>query len=226
MYSGFRVQQNAGIRMASTTSLADQVYESILVALREGRYRHGDRLREEDIARTFGVSRTPVRAALARLLQRGLLQVSQNGLQVAHLSRPQVVELYAMRELLEGAAARFAAQHASEGDIYTLRRICARFDAPGQDAARLAEHNLRFHAAIYEAAHNRYLMATLQELYDTLMLLPSTTFAADSRHEAAVQEHRAILDAIRARDADEAERLAREHIGRARDTRLAMMFEA
>ena len=90
-----------------TQSRADFVYDSLRDAIWEGRFAHGERLREEEIASALGVSRTPVREALQRLQQRGLLVIGPGrGLMVAQLSKQQVFELYAMREILEGSAAR------------------------------------------------------------------------------------------------------------------------
>ena len=207
-------------------SRAQHVYEALIEQFREGSYKPGDRIRAEDVARSFDVSRTPVREALSRLQERGLLEMTPTGLAVAQLRRQQVLELYAMRELLEGAAARFAAQHAAPSDIASMRQIAEAFaEAPEADLARVAHLNRAFHAAIYDAAHNRYLITMLTDMHDALMLLPSTTFEAAGRQAEAVVEHAAILAAIEARDPDEADRLSQLHIRHARDTRLKMMFE-
>ena len=205
-------------------SIAQRVYDELIEGLRLGRYKPGDRIRAEDIAKTFDVSRTPVREALSRLQERGLLEMASGGLSVARLERADVMELYDVRELLEGSAARFAAQHASPSDLYTMKQIAEAFEKVQNDAPRMAQLNHAFHDAIYKAAHNKYLLVTLEGMHDTLMLLPSTTFAVDHRQNSAVAEHQAILDAIEARYPDLADRMAREHIRRARDTRLDMMF--
>lgn len=206
-------------------SIAQRVYDEVIDGLRQGTYRPGDRVRSEEIARSFEVSRTPVREALHRLQERGLLEMTPGGLAVARLDRRAVLEVYAMRELLEGAAARFAAINAAPGDLDEIEAVARAFSAAEGDAGRQADLNRAFHAAIYEAARNRYLIQMLQGMHDTLLLLPGTTFEARGRHALAVAEHDAIFRAIRARDADEAERLSRAHIAQARDTRLAMMFD-
>jgi DNA-binding GntR family transcriptional regulator len=205
-------------------SIAQRVYDELIEGLRLGRYKPGDRIRAEDIAKTFEVSRTPVREALSRLQERGLLEMATGGLSVARLERADVMELYDVRELLEGSAARFAAQHASSSDLYTMKQIAEAFEKVRDDPMRMAQLNHAFHDAIYKAAHNKYLLVTLDGMHDTLMLLPSTTFAVERRQHSAVAEHKAILDAIEARDPDRADKMAREHIRRARDTRLDMMF--
>lgn len=206
-------------------SRSQQIYESLIEALRNGTYAPGDRIRAEDVARTFDVSRTPVREALSRLQERGLLEMTATGLAVSRLGRQGVLELYALRELLEGAAARFAAQHASPADLEAMRRISAAFEAAQDNPGRAAQINRAFHDALYEAAHNRFITGVLAGLHDTLMLLPSTTFSVQGRLDKAVLEHRAMLDAIEARDPDAAEAHARAHIRSARDARLSMIFE-
>lgn len=206
-------------------SLAQWVYRSLRAAIQQGQFERGERIREEEIAQSLGVSRTPVREALSLLQAAGLLEMSPSGLVIATLSRSQVIELYAMRELLEGTAAGFAAQHASANDIGALRQLSRMFAASLGDSARLALINRELHSAIYVAAHNRYLQRTLQELHDALALLPSTTFSVPGRSEEAIHEHEQVIDAIEHRDADAAIEAARAHIRGAQQTRLMLMFE-
>lgn len=204
-------------------SRAQWVYDSLREGIRTGAWRRGDRLREEMVAKTLGVSRTPVREAFSRLQARGLLEVTASGLVVATISRPQTLELYAMREVLEGSAARFAAQHAAPGEIDSLRQLNAAFAAAGHDAPRLAHLNRQFHGAILDAARNRYLERMLEDLSDTLALLPGTTFELPERRPLAVAEHAAIVDAMERRDPDAAEQAARTHIRAAQGARLELM---
>ncbi len=204
-------------------SRAQRVYERLKEDIRAGALRRGERVREEQVARALGVSRTPVREALTRLTARGLIEATPAGLVVATISRPQTLELYAMREVLEGSAARFAAQHAAPSEIAMLDRLSSAFETAFGDADRLAELNRRFHSAIVDAAHNRYLVRMLDELSDALALLPGTTFQLAARGPLAVREHAAIVTAIAARDPDAAERAARLHIQHAQEARLALM---
>lgn len=206
------------------TSRAQWVYDRVRQDIRDGKFSVGQRIREDELARTFGVSRTPVREAVSRLQARGLLELTPFGLAITSLSRLQVRELYAMREILEGSAARFAAQHASPSEIGALYEIAREFGRDVTDPARLAQINRELHNAIYEAAHNRYLLRTLDELHDALSLLPSTTFGVVGRPEAAIGEHHRIIEAIEAKDADAAERAARQHIQKAQEGRMKMML--
>jgi DNA-binding GntR family transcriptional regulator len=208
-------------------SRADFVYDSLRDAIWEGRFPRGERLREEEIARALGVSRTPVREALQRLQQRGLLGVGPGrGLMVAQLSKQQVLELYATREILEGAAARFAAQHADSTEIEVLYRLQTNLALAQDDAITLVKLNRYFHQAIYEAAHNHYLIQILEALHDSLALLHNTTFRMPNRRKESDEEHRRIIAAIENRDADGAEKAAREHIQQAQRTRFELATTA
>ena len=204
-----------------TRSRADFVYESLRDAISDGRIAVGERVREEEIARNLGVSRTPVREALQRLHQRGLLVFGNGrGLVVAELSQHQVLQLYAMREILEGSAARFAAQHANATDVTILYRLQKDLAEAKPDALLLVTLNRRFHQAIYEAAHNQYLMQTLNMLHDSLALLHNATFRVPNRRSESDEEHRRIVAAIEKHHPDAAEEAAREHIRQAQRTRF------
>jgi DNA-binding GntR family transcriptional regulator len=204
-----------------TRSRADFVYESLRDAISDGRITVGERVREEEIARNLGVSRTPVREALQRLHQRGLLVLGAGrGLVVAQLSHNQVLQLYAMREILEGSAARFAAQHATAADVAILYRLQKELAEAKPDPLLLVTLNRRFHQAIYEAAHNQYLMQTLDMLHESFALLHNATFRVPSRRAESDEEHRRIVAAIEKRDPDAAEEAAREHIRQAQRTRF------
>jgi DNA-binding GntR family transcriptional regulator len=198
-------------------------YRAILAAIRDGIYKPGDRLREEEVAQRLGVSRTPVREALGRLQEKGLLEAaSGRGLAVAELSMQQVFELYAMRKELEGLVARFAAQHATEAEIANLESINEEFGA-ARNPKQAAQLNRLFHARLYDAARNRYLQMAVEELQETIALLPQTTFTQPGRTEIACREHQEIITAIRMRDTKAAESAAVAHIQAALNTRLAIL---
>ena len=208
------------------TSRSEFVFASLRDAIWEGRFAPGERIPEEEIAHSLGVSRTPVRDALRRLQERGMLVVGAGrSLVVAELSKQQVLELYAMREILEGSAARFAAQHANEAEIDLLHRVLNDFDKHQDDARMLVSLNRRFHRAICEAAHNRYLIATLDGMHDALALLHGNTFRMPNRRSKSDAEHRRIVLAIERRDADEAEKAARDHVRQAQRTRFAALVD-
>ncbi len=194
-------------------------------AIQEGRFTNGERIREEEIATLLGVSRTPVREALSRLLGRGLLEAAPGGLIVAQLTRTHVIELYAMREVLEGATARFAAQHAASSEIITLHVLADEFAANQGNPAKVSAINRAFHDAICNAAHNRYFRQMLDDFHDKQTLLTTGTFSMPNRAEASVQEHNSIVQAIERRDSEAAERAAREHVQNVQRALLQVLFK-
>lgn len=206
-------------------SRAEAVYRQIRAGIRNGRYKPGARLREADLAAQLQVSRTPIREAINRLVSDRLVEVGPSrGVMVVQLDRQQVRELYSLREALEGTAAGLAARHASAAEIEMMYELLA----ASRDAvspANAAAANARFHQAIHESAHNRYLSLALEQLSDSLALLPGTTFEAPGRGEAASAEHLAILEAIVEREPSRAEEAARLHIRHAGQVRFRMMFK-
>jgi DNA-binding GntR family transcriptional regulator len=207
------------------TSRTDFVYEQLREAIRSKHYRSGDRVRESEVADWLGVSRTPVREAMNRLISEHLLVDSQaRGIMVAELEQQQVRELYALRENLEGMAASLAAIHAAPDEIESLRDYLAQtkdhFDNP-QAQHKLNQH---LHEAIYDAARNRYLSQALRKLSDSLDLLRGTTYQLAKRPERAYEEHREIIEAIARRDPAAAEAAARGHMREACRIRMRQIF--
>ena len=204
-------------------SLGEAVFRALCQALENGLYRSGDRLREDEVAQKLSVSRTPVREAFGKLVAKGWVQpAGGRGLIVRSLDQGEILELYAMREILEGAAARLAAQHAAPAEIAALRDIHTRFASGMNDVAELARLNRLMHGAIQRAARNRYLDGALADMHVAIALLGTTTFAAEGRPATAAAEHGELIEAIAARDPDRAEALARGHIREALRTRLGM----
>ena len=214
-------------------ALGEAVFRSLCEALQAGSYRAGDRLRGEEVAQRLKVSRTPVREALGRLAARGFVEpAGGRGLIVRSLDISEVLELYAMREIMEGAAARLAAEHASAPEVDALRDIEQAFveasetdaaEMAGEMARELARLNRAFHEAVCCAARNRYLDNASRELQDWIALLGPTTFTVTGRPSTSHGEHQAIIEAIAARDGDKAEQLARAHIREALRCRLKLL---
>lgn len=208
-----------------TRSRADYVYLMIREAIRTRRYGPGERLREAEVAQWLGVSRTPVREAVSRLTAERLLVESQSrGITVAELEQRQVRELYSLRENLEGMAAGLAAVHASVDEIEALSEILEEAKRRLEDAEVQHALNDQLHAAICEAANNRYLAEALSKLGDSLDLLQGTTFQVPGRAQAAYEEHARIVAAIAAGDGEAAEAAAREHMRLACRVRIRQIF--
>jgi len=203
-----------------------EVYKRLLDMIRDGELAPGTRLRESHLAELLGVSRTPVREALRRLEMQGLVTHEiHRGTVVRALDHNTVTELYFMRELLEGAAAALASRQASKAEIEALRDMIEADLRRLHDPAALARSNQRFHAALYLASHNRYLVETLQGLRTSMWLLGPTTLAHPGRGEEALGEHRRIVEAIEKGDDEAAEAAAKAHIRRAHAVRLKALYE-
>ena len=210
---------------AGPESRGEWTYHRIRESIQAGELKPGDRVREIEMAKRLQVSRTPVREALRRLEADGLLtSVPYRGMVIAELDHQAVMELYEMREVLEGTAAGLAARHASDAEITLIRDLIAR-DPGDEDPQALARHNRHVHRALYRAAHNRYLLKTLNVLADAMALLGPTTLSVTGRSGTARHEHREILEAIEARDRDRADAAARAHIQAAQRSRLRLMFD-
>ncbi len=202
----------------------ERAYRILIRAIERGELKGGTRLREAELAERIGLSRTPVRAALARLEEQGLaVNDGSRGLAVVELDHRAISELYAMRAVLEGTAARLAAQHASEVEIAILRKIVER-NAQLTDPHDLAENNRLFHGTLYRCSHNRYLLKMLRSTHEAMLLLGQTSLASPAPGDVWLKERLALLDAIERKDADAAEQLAREHIAALFEARLSSVL--
>lgn len=195
-------------------------YAMILEAIDGGVYRPGSRLVESELAERFGVSRTPIREALQRLETQSLLTRDGRSLIVASLDHAQMAELYAVRQELEGLAARLAAQHAASEEIAVLHDMVEQDRALLGDPEAMARANRRFHHQIHLASHNRYLVQQLDLVYRSMALMARTSLAAAGRGEDAMEEHAAIVDAIEARDGERAAQALKAHLSTAFQVRL------
>ncbi len=209
---------------AAQGPLGETVFHVLRQAMQDGFYQAGDRLREEEIARELEVSRTPVREALGRLQAKRFVEsLGAKGLVVRALDLTEVMELYAMREILESAAARLAAQQISAAELGMLRDLASDFDTQREDPVEMARINRRFHDAIVNAARNRYLRLMLEDLQDGIALLGTTTFGVPERVATASVEHLAIIDALARHDADDSAKAASVHIQEALRVRLRVL---
>lgn len=180
---------------------------------------------EIEVADWLKVSRTPVRDAIRRLEGEGMLQYEpRHGLVVARLDRQAVMELYVMRETLEGTAARLCARHASDMELLDLAELVERERAIGSNPEAAAQHNRLFHEAIHRGAHNRYLEKSLAAVNDSMWLLGKPLMLLPHRAEAALTEHARIVEAVQRRNPDEAEEAARQHVRAAQRERLKRLF--
>ncbi|MEX2481046.1 MAG: GntR family transcriptional regulator [Gammaproteobacteria bacterium] len=206
---------------ASRTS-ADRVFEALQDAIVRGDIAPGSRIGETELAERFGTSRGPLREALRRLESRRLVERTPHvGVRIAALDYATLIELYYLREALEGMAAHLAALHMTADEVISLKTLLA---AHEQDEALQAdtayfqqEGDLDFHYRIIQGSHNGALSQLLiGELYHRIRMYRYQFSAYANRPQKAFAEHQRIVEAIEARDGDFAEMLMRRHISSAR----------
>jgi DNA-binding GntR family transcriptional regulator len=178
---------------------------------------------ETVLAEKLGVSRTPIREALAGLERESLIERTPRGIRVRERSPAEILEIYEVRIVLEATAARAASERHTDLDRMRLRRWMAKMEArhsasPGE----LADVNRSFHNAISRASHNQVLIDLIERLHMHLSRYPTTTYTAPGRRESSLDEHRALVTAILNRDGDAAAAIAADHMAEARDLRLQM----
>ncbi len=201
---------------------ADRVFEALQDAIVRGDIAPGSRVGETELALRFGTSRGPLREALRRLESRRLVARTPHvGIRIASLDHAALIELYYLREALEGMAARLAALHMSSDEVTGLKDLLA---AHEQDEALKAdtayfqqEGDFDFHYRVIHGSHNTTLTELLiGELYHRIRMYRYQFSAYANRPQKAFSEHQRIVEAIEARDGDLAEMLMRRHISSAR----------
>ena len=172
------------------------------------------RLDERQLASDLGVSRTPVREALAQLEREGFVRsVPRRGNYVVRKTRSEVIELITAWAALEGMAARLATQNASEDEIAALRRMFTTFEG-GEVQAKLDEYsevNIEFHQAIIRMSHNRVLIDMAENLFTHMRMIRRKTIGELDRADKSIHDHMNIIEALEARDTEHAGELVRSH---------------
>ena len=199
-------------RRLSTVSSADVVYEMLRSLILDGHFEPGQRLREVEMAQKLGVSRTPLREAFTRLIDNRLLERTSSGVVVANV-QSALEGIRSIRIALEGYATRLAAPRLTETDFAMLEAsIELALVLPEEARTERVRNNTAFHRQIYNACG----VPELQNAIDNYagFFMSETNLSALSRENSleAIQEHRAILKALRAKEVDEAEKIMRAHL--------------
>lgn len=198
----------------------NSIYRQLLDEIRRGELLPGARLRETELAERLNVSRTPVREAIRLMEADGLVvHVPRHGATIRELDYSEVMELYEMRAVLEGTAARLAARAASDIELDELAALNDEL-AAAQGQKQAYDLNRQFHMTLLDAAKNRYLTRSVNALQKTLLILGPSTLREPERAQQAVAEHRDLLTALRNRDGAQSEALMRAHIEAAHRVRL------
>lgn len=203
-------------------------YDKIRDAIVVGELTPGQPLVESALASWCGVSRTPIREALRRLEQDGLISWTERGLVVRERSPEEILDIYEVRIVLEASCARIAAERRTDHDLRMMRAALEQSGSVDTgDKDDMVRSNRAFHKAMLRAAHNESLADLLDRLNLQLTGHADTqpTIASPGRWDISHAEHVAMVDAIEARDGDLAAEIATRHFTEARDIRL-MQFSA
>ena len=172
------------------------------------------RLDEKTLAADLGVSRTPVREALARLEHEGLVRiVPRRGVYIVRKSKAEIIEMITVWAALESMAARLVCERATDEEIGTLRTLFSKFE-DGEVRSHLNEYsvaNLRFHQRIIELCQSPMILQLVQNLLVHVRAIRGRTIGEDDRAERSIVDHMHIIEALEARDRELAERLVRDH---------------
>ncbi len=204
----------------------NSVYDYLSNAIRTGDITSGQTLTERGLAEKLGVSRTPVREAFRKLEEQGLVQYEPHkGVKVITLSLDRVVHLYDVRELLEGLAVRTLTELNDSNAIAELNSYIDRAEkeAAVNNISELSVINTQFHKALARLSKNSYLEDIMTMLQTHISLMMSTSLSNTGRPLENIEEHKMIIHAIKSKDADLAENIAKYHVRRAREHALKML---
>ncbi|MCG8081089.1 MAG: GntR family transcriptional regulator, partial [Candidatus Thiodiazotropha taylori] len=203
---------------AANIPLTERLFDALQRAIVEGEIPQGSKISEPELARQHGVSRGSLREAMARLEVRKLVERKPNlGARVVTLSYEQLIEIFQLREALEGMAARLAAQNMTEIEIEELQKL---LDQHGEQIAEQhgqayfqKQGDLDFHYRIVQGSKNKQLIELLcNDLYHLLRMYRYQFGMRSKRSQQAYEEHQYLINAISARDPEMAELLMRQHI--------------
>ncbi len=198
-------------------TLKERSYETLKAAIASMNIYAEDaelRLDERRLSERLAISRTPLREALARLEQEGLVAiVARRGVYIVRRTKAEILEMITVWAALEGMAARLVVSHASNAEIASLRALFSAFQ-DGEVGARIDEYsdlNIRFHQTILELSRCKLLKETADGLFLHMRAIRARTIGEADRAVRSIIDHMSIIEALEARDAELAEKLVREH---------------
>jgi DNA-binding GntR family transcriptional regulator len=200
-----------------TSTFADRAYTAlrdVIVSLNVYDEPGDVRLDERQLAQDLGISRTPVREAMAQLEREGFVRsVPRRGIYVVRKTKREVIEMITAWAALESMAARLITSRASDEEIAGLRAMFATFEN-GRLHAKLDEYsevNIQFHQAIIRMSHNSVLIHLAENLFAHMRMIRRKTIGEDDRADRSIRDHMNIIQALEARDTARAEDLVRQH---------------
>ena len=202
-----------------TISLAEQVFERLENDILTGKYQRGETLTELKLVTDLGVSRTPVREALHRLEQEHIIEITTKGILILGVTEQDLKDIFAIRLRIEGMASAFAAENMTAEQLAELKETLElqEFYVTKQDPERIKKMDSKFHQLIYRYCGSAVLNDTLLPLHKKVQKYRRVSVENNSRAQQSAREHRAIYEAIEARNATLAEQCTTEHIANAAD---------
>jgi DNA-binding GntR family transcriptional regulator len=202
-------------RLDTKPSFREEAYAALKRAITAiDIYEHSDevRLDERRLSEELGVSRTPIREAITVLEQEGFVRTkARRGIFVVRKTKRELIDIITVMAALESMAARLAAERASDDEIAGLRGMMAAFAETRGEKAEYSDANIAFHQAIIRMSGCALLGEMTENLFIHVRAIRKVTIHQDNRAARSVTDHMRIIEALEARDADRAERLAREH---------------
>lgn len=196
---------------------ATQVHQILRQALLQSKFPAGERLVETQLAEMLGVSRTPVREALSKLEAEGLVDPAPSGGVLVRDLQAELIEIYGLRQRLEGYAAALAAARITDDELSELdavrQQALAMIDQPSSDER--AELNNRFHSLLTEASHSPRLVRLVNDYRDYFLTPEFLRYYDRATGLRQHEQHREIVEALRRRDATRCEQLVKDHFERA-----------
>jgi len=209
-------------------TLTEKVFKILEENILNGKYTNGDSLVETKLSHDLGVSRTPIREALRQLELEGLVKIIPNkGAIVLALSPKDIEDIYTIRSLIEGLAARLAAENITAQELKELNDAIEleEFYTTKNDIEHLMSLDSRFHQIIFKASRSRHLQSVLSSLHHYVQKARTYALGIPGRAQRALEEHKAVLEAIRNRDAEKAEKKMTEHLQNARLNLLQILHQ-
>jgi DNA-binding GntR family transcriptional regulator len=203
---------NGGTIREVYRSMQDIVFETLRDEILSGKLPPGDSLNTLSLSRRLGVSRTPIREALNRLVSIGLVEnFPFRGAFVRKMSVEEVLEVYYIRAAIAGVCSRLATKRITEAQKKRLIELCDEMEKPSEDHKTMLQMNYEFHSIIFKAAHSPRIESLALQYYHQSEQFRALSLELPGRFEEACREHRKILQAIIDGDSDGAEQSSRDH---------------
>ena len=210
-------------------SLSSRVFHTIRENILSGKYATDEELKEKNIGEELGVSRTPVREAIRKLELEGfVVMIPRRGTYVANLSIKDINDVYEIRISLDVLAAGLAAERINDDELETLQRLLVEIGQHIEEnnMDKIVEVDIAFHDVLYQASRNERLCNIINNLRKQITVIRGRSMMYPGRLADTMEEHRALVDSIAARDVERAQNAARIHLENAEHTLLKDMVES